>query len=101
LHSYHPHEKNFVRAPCRVGRCIRAGADRPGNVLAHAADAVEDSEADRRAAAYRDEADHGRAAAVGLIPNDSPSIEEMRGYIASEHVKWGALVKQLGLEGSQ
>ena len=32
LHSYHPHEKNFVRAPCRVGRCIRAGADRPGNV---------------------------------------------------------------------
>jgi hypothetical protein len=25
----------------------------------------------------------------------------MRGYIASEHVKWGALVKQLGLEGSQ
>ena len=27
------------------------------------------------------------------------SIEEMRGYIAAEHVKWGALVKQLGLEG--
>jgi len=25
----------------------------------------------------------------------------MRGYIASEHVKWGALVKQFGLEGSQ
>jgi hypothetical protein len=25
----------------------------------------------------------------------------MRSYIASEHVKWGALVKQLGLEGSQ
>jgi tripartite-type tricarboxylate transporter receptor subunit TctC len=42
-----------------------------------------------------------KIAAVGLIPNDSPSIEEMRGYIASEHVKWGALVKQLGLEGSQ
>jgi hypothetical protein len=33
-----------------------------------------------------------KIAAVGLIPNDSPSIEEMRGYIASEHVKWGALV---------
>jgi tripartite-type tricarboxylate transporter receptor subunit TctC len=42
-----------------------------------------------------------KIAAVGLIPNDSPSIEEMRGYIAAEHVKWGALVKQLGLEGSQ
>ena len=35
LHSYHPYEKNqvvFVRAPRRVGCCIRAGADRPGNV---------------------------------------------------------------------
>ena len=42
-----------------------------------------------------------KIAAVGLIPNDSPSIEGMRGYIASEHVKWGTLVKQLGLEGSQ
>ena len=42
-----------------------------------------------------------KIAAVGLIPNDSPSIEEMRGYIASERVKWGALVKQLGLEASQ
>ena len=29
------------------------------------------------------------------------TVEGMRGYIASEHVKWGALVKQLGLEGSQ
>ena len=40
-----------------------------------------------------------KIAAVGLIPNDSPSIEEMRGYIASEHVKWGALVKQFGSRG--
>jgi tripartite-type tricarboxylate transporter receptor subunit TctC len=38
---------------------------------------------------------------VGLIPNDSPSIDEMRAYIRSERLKWGALVKQLGLEGSQ
>jgi len=43
----------------------------------------------------------GRISAIGLIPNDSPSIDAMRSYIASEHVKWGALVKQLGLEGSQ
>ena len=42
-----------------------------------------------------------RISAIGLIPNDSPSIDAMRSYIASEHVKWGALVKQLGLEGSQ
>ena len=42
-----------------------------------------------------------RISAIGLIPNDSPSIDAMRSYIQSEHVKWGALVKQLGLEGSQ
>jgi tripartite-type tricarboxylate transporter receptor subunit TctC len=39
--------------------------------------------------------------AIGLIPNDTPSIDEMRSYIQSERLKWGALVKQLGLEGSQ
>ena len=43
--------------------------------------------------------DFAPLAAVGLIPNDSPSVEEMRGYIASEHVKWGALVKQFGSRG--
>jgi tripartite-type tricarboxylate transporter receptor subunit TctC len=42
-----------------------------------------------------------KIAALGLIPNDSPSIEQMRSYIQSEHSKWGAMVKQLGLEGSQ
>jgi tripartite-type tricarboxylate transporter receptor subunit TctC len=42
-----------------------------------------------------------KIAALGLIPNDSPSIDDMRGYIQSEHLKWGAMVKQLGLEGSQ
>ena len=42
-----------------------------------------------------------KIAALGLIPNDSPSIEDMRSYIQSEQLKWGALVKQLGLEASQ
>jgi tripartite-type tricarboxylate transporter receptor subunit TctC len=42
-----------------------------------------------------------KIAVLGLIPNDSPSIEDMRSYIRSEQLKWGALVKQLGLEGSQ
>ena len=42
-----------------------------------------------------------KIAALGLIPNDSPSIEDMRGYIRSERLKWAAMVKQLGLEGSQ
>jgi tripartite-type tricarboxylate transporter receptor subunit TctC len=42
-----------------------------------------------------------RIAALGLIPNDPPSIDEARGYIKSEQLKWGTMVKQLGLEGSQ
>jgi tripartite-type tricarboxylate transporter receptor subunit TctC len=42
-----------------------------------------------------------RVATIGLIPNESPSVEEMRAYIQSERTKWGTLVKQLGLEGSQ
>jgi tripartite-type tricarboxylate transporter receptor subunit TctC len=42
-----------------------------------------------------------KIAALGLIPNDSASIDDMRSYIDSERSKWGAMVKQLGLEGSQ
>jgi tripartite-type tricarboxylate transporter receptor subunit TctC len=38
---------------------------------------------------------------IGLIPFDTPGIEEMRAYRKSEQEKWGALVKKLGLEGSQ
>jgi tripartite-type tricarboxylate transporter receptor subunit TctC len=38
---------------------------------------------------------------LGLIPFDSPSVEGITGYLASEREKWGALVKKLGLEGSQ
>jgi tripartite-type tricarboxylate transporter receptor subunit TctC len=42
-----------------------------------------------------------KISAIGLIPNESPSIDGMRSYIEAERVKWGGLVKQLGLEGSQ
>jgi tripartite-type tricarboxylate transporter receptor subunit TctC len=38
---------------------------------------------------------------IGLIPFDTPSIEELRAYRKSEQEKWGGLVKKLGLEGSQ
>jgi tripartite-type tricarboxylate transporter receptor subunit TctC len=38
---------------------------------------------------------------LGLIPFDSPATEGITTYLASERVKWGALVKKLGLEGSQ
>ena len=37
---------------------------------------------------------------IGLIPVDTPAIDGIQGYLASEREKWGNLVKQLGLEGS-
>jgi tripartite-type tricarboxylate transporter receptor subunit TctC len=42
-----------------------------------------------------------RASDIGLLPVDSPSVEEIRRYIAAEQDKWGSLVRKLGLEGSQ
>ena len=42
-----------------------------------------------------------KVAAIGLIPIDIASVDDMRGYIKSENEKWGALVRKLGLEGSQ
>jgi tripartite-type tricarboxylate transporter receptor subunit TctC len=41
-----------------------------------------------------------RAANIGLIPIDSPSVEGMQDYIKAEREKWGSLVEQLGLKGS-
>jgi len=38
---------------------------------------------------------------IGLIPFDTPSVEDTRAYRRAEQEKWGALVKKLGLEGSQ
>ena len=42
-----------------------------------------------------------RAADIGLIPFDSPSVAGMNDYIKAERVKWGALVEKIGLKGSQ
>jgi len=42
-----------------------------------------------------------RAADIGLIPIDTPSVEGMNDYIKAERVKWGALVDKIGLRGSQ
>jgi len=42
-----------------------------------------------------------RVAAIGLIPIDIASVEETRRYIAAEAEKWSALVRKLGLQGSQ
>lgn len=42
-----------------------------------------------------------RAAAIGLVPVDTPSVEGINDYIKSERVKWGTLVEKIGLKGSQ
>ena len=42
-----------------------------------------------------------KAAAIGLLPIIPPSIADTQKYLAAEREKWGSLVKQLGLEGSQ
>lgn len=42
-----------------------------------------------------------KAANIGLIPIDPPSVAETAGYIKSEQGKWSALVEKLGLKGTQ
>ena len=42
-----------------------------------------------------------RAANIGLLPVNPTSIAETQKYIASEREKWGTLVRQLGLAGTQ
>ncbi len=41
-----------------------------------------------------------RAANVGLLPVNPPSLAETQAYIAAEQEKWGKLVRQLGLAGT-
>ena len=38
---------------------------------------------------------------IGLIPFDTPSVEELKVYRRAEQEKWGGLVRKLGLEGTQ
>jgi tripartite-type tricarboxylate transporter receptor subunit TctC len=42
-----------------------------------------------------------RAADIGLLPLDSPPVDEIKRYIKSEQDKWGGLVRKLGLEGTE
>ena len=42
-----------------------------------------------------------RIASLGLIPHDAPSTAAINQYMRGEREKWGALVKSLGLVGSQ
>jgi tripartite-type tricarboxylate transporter receptor subunit TctC len=41
-----------------------------------------------------------RAANVGLLPIDPPSLAETQKYIAAEQEKWGSMVRKLGLAGT-
>jgi tripartite-type tricarboxylate transporter receptor subunit TctC len=38
---------------------------------------------------------------LGLIPFETPSIPEMQAYIKSDQEKWGTIVRDLGLAGTQ
>ena len=42
-----------------------------------------------------------KAASIGLLPIEPPSIADTVKYLAAEREKRGSLVKQLGHEGSQ
>ena len=39
--------------------------------------------------------------AAGMLPVDNTSIASLRDYVKSEIARWGKVVKQAGLEGSQ
>ena len=42
-----------------------------------------------------------KIATLGLIPLDTPFVEEISRYMKAEQEKWGTLVKKLGLEATQ
>ena len=42
-----------------------------------------------------------KIADLGLIPLDPPSLPETVAYLAAERAKWGAVVRSLGLQGTQ
>jgi len=42
-----------------------------------------------------------RMKAIGLIPMNSPSVEGIQKYMGDEEAKWGAVIRKLGLAGSQ
>ena len=41
-----------------------------------------------------------RMRGIGLIPNESPSVEAIQKYFVEEDAKWGGLVRKLGLAGT-
>jgi tripartite-type tricarboxylate transporter receptor subunit TctC len=39
--------------------------------------------------------------AMGLIPVDTPTVEELQGFVRSEIVRWGKIVQQVGIAGTE
>lgn len=42
-----------------------------------------------------------RLVAMGLIPVDSPSLPELKSFLATEFIRWGRLVEKAGIAGSE
>jgi tripartite-type tricarboxylate transporter receptor subunit TctC len=38
---------------------------------------------------------------IGLIPMEPPSVEEMQTFLAAEIARWGKLVQQAGIAGTE
>ncbi|MPZ58861.1 MAG: tripartite tricarboxylate transporter substrate binding protein [Rhizobiales bacterium] len=38
---------------------------------------------------------------MGLVPVDTPSVTDLRKFVASENVRWGKIVKEAGIAGSK
>jgi len=38
---------------------------------------------------------------LSLLPMDTPSVDDMRGFVKSEVVRWGGVVEQAGIAGSE
>ena len=89
-------------------RRSRARARLRSGVMAHAVRAAQHAEGDRRQASRRDEEDHGRP---GHEEKASPTSaccrstrrrsRRPRPISSREREKWGELVRDLGLEGTQ
>ena len=41
-----------------------------------------------------------RMLALGLMPVDSPSVEDLRKYMKTENARWGNIIRQAGVAGS-
>jgi hypothetical protein len=38
---------------------------------------------------------------MGLIPVDTPSVEDLQRFVDAEIVRWGRIVEQVGIAGTE